>query len=93
MKNGRLLRPVTYCGFIDLGFSELPYTWDNKRGGSNNVKARLDRVLVDGHMLDLYEDTSVHHIQMAKSDTRICGGDMRTKRQQSSRRGRMAATP
>jgi hypothetical protein len=59
---------VDDCGFTDLGFSGLPYTWDNKREGSNNVKVRLDRCLVDDNMLGLYGDSAVTHIQTTESD-------------------------
>jgi len=33
---------ISYAGFTDLGFSGLPYTWDNRRDGRHNVKVRLD---------------------------------------------------
>jgi hypothetical protein len=38
---------VADYGFLDLGFSGLPYTWDNWQGESENVKVRLDRVFCD----------------------------------------------
>lgn len=34
---------VADCGFIDLGFSGFPFTWDNRQEDSNNVKVRLDK--------------------------------------------------
>lgn len=30
---------VDRCGFIDMGFNGLPYTWDNKQEGHRNVKS------------------------------------------------------
>lgn len=49
---------VDYCRFTDIGFSGLPYTWDNRQQGSSNVKVRLD----------LFDDTSVQHIQTTESN-------------------------
>ena len=35
------------CGLGDLGFSGLPYTYDNRRHGRANVKVRLDRAVAN----------------------------------------------
>lgn len=59
---------VADCGFTDLGFKGLPYTWDNKQDGNRNVKARLDRVFGDGHFMDVLGESTVQHIQLVKSD-------------------------
>jgi endonuclease/exonuclease/phosphatase family metal-dependent hydrolase len=64
------------CGFTDLGFRGLPFTWDNKPKGDRNVKARLDRnvkarldrAFGDDRFLNALGGTSVEHIQLAKSD-------------------------
>jgi hypothetical protein len=61
-------KAVDYCGFRDLGFSDQPYTWDNRREGMANIKVRLDRALVNMAWLDLFHDTVVLHLQMAQSD-------------------------
>lgn len=37
---------VSVCGFTDLGYIGLPYTWDNMQHGDRNVKVRLDRDLL-----------------------------------------------
>jgi hypothetical protein len=29
---------VHVCGFSDLGYIGLPYTWENKQHGGNNMK-------------------------------------------------------
>lgn len=34
---------VSLCGFSDLGFIGLPFTWDNHQQGDQNIKVRLDR--------------------------------------------------
>jgi len=59
---------VDYCGFSDLGFRGLPYTWDNRREGSRNIKVRLDRGLADAAWLDLFGGSLVTHVQTAESD-------------------------
>jgi hypothetical protein len=59
---------VAFCGFTDLGYFGLPYTWDNRREGLRNVKVRLDRALMDGKMLDQFGDSIVTHVQMVESD-------------------------
>jgi hypothetical protein len=39
-------REVLYdCNLTDLGFSGVPYTYDNKRIGRANVRVRLDRAV------------------------------------------------
>jgi hypothetical protein len=59
---------VDYCGFSDLGYSGLPYTWDNKQEGERNVKVRLDRGLADEKFLDRFAFTEVTHVQTSESD-------------------------
>jgi hypothetical protein len=59
---------IEQCGFTDLGYSGLPYTWDNKRDGMSNIKVRLDRCLADDRMLDIYGNSTVAHLQTTESD-------------------------
>jgi hypothetical protein len=35
------------CDLTDLGFTGLPFTYNNGREGDANVKVRLDRVVAD----------------------------------------------
>jgi len=75
---GGLIRPerqmdgfrtaVSDCGFVDLGFIGLPYTWDNRQQGDRNVKVRLDRGLANASFLDLFREVKVWHIQTTESD-------------------------
>jgi len=53
---------------MDLGFIGLPYTWDNRQQGRDNVKVRLDRGLATAAFLDLFNDVKVHHVQTTESD-------------------------
>lgn len=59
---------VANCGFHDLGFVSLPYTWGNRQEEGHNVKARLDRGLGTEDFLELYPDTTVYHVQTSESD-------------------------
>jgi hypothetical protein len=59
---------MDYCGFSDLGYKGLPYTWDNRRECAQNVKVRLDRGLADEAWLDLFGESSVTHVQTTESD-------------------------
>jgi hypothetical protein len=59
---------VEYCGFRDLSYSGSPYTWDNRRDGTANIKIRLDRALGDDKLLHMFGDSVVQHMQMAESD-------------------------
>ncbi|KAM0833451.1 hypothetical protein ACQ4PT_064250 [Festuca glaucescens] len=64
----RFREAVEYCDFTDLGYSGLPYTWDNKQVGGDNVKARLDRVFGDDRFLRRFGATNVKHVQTSESD-------------------------
>jgi hypothetical protein len=59
---------VDYCRFTDLGFSGLPYTWNNKQQAPKNIKVRLDRALGDERFMDIFDNTSVRHVQTTESD-------------------------
>lgn len=78
---------VQFCGFSDLGFIGLPYTWDNRQHGSDNVKVRLDRGLATSNFIDLFKHTKVWHVQTTESD-RCCLVLECSKAQSRRRRGR-----
>lgn len=59
---------VSQCGFSDLGFIGLPYTWDNRQEGSRNIKVRLDRAFANGAFSEMFKDTKVWHVQTTESD-------------------------
>jgi hypothetical protein len=59
---------VDSCGFTDLGFIGLPYTWDNRQQGTQNIKVRLDRGFANGGLLDLFQNIKVLHVQTTESD-------------------------
>ena len=42
------------CELVDLGFSGLPFTYDNKQRGRKNVRVRLDRAVTDNRWRDIF---------------------------------------
>jgi len=59
---------INDCHFSDLGFSGLPYTWDNRQEGNRNVKVRLDRAFADDRLLSAVGETDVLHVPLAELD-------------------------
>ena len=59
---------VNACGFSDLGFIGLPYTWDNRQQGADNIKVRLDRAFATESFSDLFRETKVWNMQTTESD-------------------------
>ena len=50
------------CGLIDLGFSGIPFTYDNLRVGASNVKVRLDRATATNEWRNLFPFYTVQHV-------------------------------
>jgi hypothetical protein len=50
------------CELTDIGFTGLPYTYDNKRVSSANVNVRLDRAIADTTWRDLFGDVNLLHL-------------------------------
>ena len=50
------------CGLGDLGFSGLPYTYDNRQSGRANVKVRLDRVAENKQWHDMFLEADVKNL-------------------------------
>jgi hypothetical protein len=56
------------CNLTDLGFSGVPYTYDNKRSGRPNVRVRLDRAVACPAWRDRFSDSQVQHLTSPVSD-------------------------
>ena len=52
---------LNVCGLIDIGFSGLPFTSDNKQKGRKNVRVRLDRAVADNQWRDIFSEAHVVH--------------------------------
>lgn len=77
---------VSVCGFTDLGFIGLPYTWDNRQQGDRNIKVRLDSAFANASFLDLYNEIKVWHVQTAESDHCCLVVECNNRNQQARRR-------
>ncbi|XP_073360676.1 uncharacterized protein [Aegilops tauschii subsp. strangulata] len=56
------------CELEDLGFSGIPYTYDDGQAGFRNVQVRLDRACVDEALRDIYPAARVVHLATSCSD-------------------------
>lgn len=56
------------CSLHDLGFSGVPYTFDNRREGQANLKVRLDRAVADDNWRELFNSSKVVHLTTTRSD-------------------------
>jgi hypothetical protein len=59
---------LALCNMVDLGFTGLPYTYDNKRKGRANVRVRLDRAVASADWRDMFGEAAVEHIASLVSD-------------------------
>jgi hypothetical protein len=59
---------LAVCNMVDLGFTGLPYTYDNKRKGRANVRVRLDRAVASADWRDMFGEAAVEHIASLVSD-------------------------
>ncbi|XP_071912247.1 uncharacterized protein [Coffea arabica] len=56
------------AGIFDVGFSGASFTWSNNRRNRARISKRLDRFLVNGACLDLFDAISVLHLTRHPSD-------------------------
>ena len=53
---------LSHCDLHDLGFSGLPWTYNNNQGGNRNVRVRLDRGVANTDWSALFPDAAVQHL-------------------------------
>jgi hypothetical protein len=53
---------------VDFGFSGVPFTYDNRQDGNNNIRVRLDRACADEQLRDMFPATKVLHVASSCSD-------------------------
>ena len=56
------------CGFIDLGFHGLPFTWENRRDSTALIQKHLDRAVANVQWMDLSNLCTVTHVVCSHSD-------------------------
>nr|XP_051205578.1 uncharacterized protein LOC127319648 [Lolium perenne] len=59
---------LSFCDVHDIGFSGVPWTFDNKQRGERNVKVRLDRAVASPDWSIRFPDAKVHHLVSSRSD-------------------------
>lgn len=59
---------LSHCDLHDLGFIRVPWTYNNKLQGGNNVRVRLDRAVALPSWTDRYADARVAHLTTSRSD-------------------------
>lgn len=59
---------VDDVSFQDLGWTGLPFTWDNMQQGVVNVKAHLDRAFANEPFRQKYDHIRVCHVSAVESD-------------------------
>jgi hypothetical protein len=60
------------CDLHDIGFSGLPWTFDNRRGGSRNVKVRLDRAVASSLWSTHFPNAAIQHLVPPRTTTHCC---------------------
>lgn len=53
---------------IDLGYTENPYTWNNRRAGLANIQERLDRIFGNSNWTLVFSRATVQHLYAFGSD-------------------------
>jgi hypothetical protein len=59
---------LSFCDLHDLGFSGLPWTYDNKQSRDQNVRVRLDRVVASPSWMNWFLDAKPRHLVSVSSD-------------------------
>jgi endonuclease/exonuclease/phosphatase family metal-dependent hydrolase len=57
---------LSHCDLHDLGFSGLPWTYN--QGGSRKVRVRLDRRVANSDWMSMWPSTNVVHLTSPQSD-------------------------
>ena len=78
---------INYCGFKDLGYSGLDYTWCNMQEEDKRIYLRLDRALATGKWIEKFREIRVHHLVDSTSDhyTLFFSNPLPSKQPQSRR--------
>jgi hypothetical protein len=59
---------LSHCDLHDLGFSGLPWTYNNNQAGRRNVRVRLDRGVANSDWSLMFPGANIQHLCATKSD-------------------------
>ena len=59
---------LSHCDLHDLGFSGLPWTYNNNQAGSRNVRVRLDRGVANSDWSLRFPGAQINHLCSSRSD-------------------------
>lgn len=62
---------LSHCVLHDLGFSGLPWTYNNNQSGDRNVRVRLDRAVSNSEWVDKFTEANVQHLSSPQSDHKV----------------------
>ncbi|KAJ9169058.1 hypothetical protein P3X46_020526 [Hevea brasiliensis] len=76
--NNHFLSSVNHCRsfindmrLLNLGFIGPKFTWNNKRGGNNNIQERINRALCSHDWLKWYPNSMLLRLDDGGSDHRL----------------------
>jgi exonuclease III len=59
---------LSHCDVNDLGFSGVPWTFNNKQTRGRNVKVRLDSAVASSSWINWFSSARVNHLMTPRSD-------------------------
>ena len=62
---------LDFCGFKDIGFTGLPFTWCNNRFDGPLVWVKLDRVVTSVDWMLKFPSVRLHHLSSFSSDHKL----------------------
>ncbi|KAL0004524.1 hypothetical protein SO802_012085 [Lithocarpus litseifolius] len=79
---------LDFCGFKDIGFTGLPFTWCNNRFNGPLVWVRLDRAIASAEWMLKFPSIRLHHLAGFYSDHKpiwLCTDDVHNRFYQHQR--------
>lgn len=59
---------INHCGFREVGFIRLKFTWLYQRSDGTQIRERLDRALATKEWMDLFPKTKLYHLSSSASN-------------------------
>ena len=78
---------IHHCGFHDLGFHGVPYTWFKNQPNEGRLRIRLDRALTNNAWKSKFVGVEVHHVPMSTSDHSLLALRLPKEEEDKNRRG------